>query len=148
MADTKEIGRQTIELARQKGALIPRGELEEFEKPDWLIPSAQLAIEVSYLLPQKQTKAAFSSPQLATFQEKVVRKAESFYRERDSRPARVLVYFKTIGHASAMFLPNLPEQIFFPNKDTKGTIKPSPQPAITSFSGLPGGYSPAAHGSG
>jgi hypothetical protein len=43
--------------------LIPSGELKEFENPDWLIPSAALAIEVSYLLPEKPDQALFTGPQ-------------------------------------------------------------------------------------
>ncbi len=86
--------RRTIQGARQKSALIPGGEVQSFDRPDCLIPSAALGIEISYLLPQKPRNASFSSPQLAVFQEEVVRKAERCYRLIDSRPARVLVYFK------------------------------------------------------
>ena len=45
-------------------------------------------------MPQKPKNAAFSSPQLSAFQENVIRKAERCYRVIDSRPAKVLVYFK------------------------------------------------------
>jgi hypothetical protein len=94
MPNTKEIERRTIELARQKSDLIPGGELQEFERPDWLIPSASVAIEVSLLLPVKAEDAMFSGPQLSRFQESVVDKAEQLYRAVDRRPANVLVYFK------------------------------------------------------
>jgi hypothetical protein len=78
--EKKVAERRTIESARRKSTLIPSGDLQEFEKPDWLIPSAQLGIEVSYLFPQKPKNAAFSSPQLAQFQQDVIRKAEICYR--------------------------------------------------------------------
>lgn len=92
--EKKVAERRTIESARRKSTLIPSGDLQEFEKPDWLIPSAQLGIEVSYLFPQKPKNAAFSSPQLAQFQQDVIRKAEICYRGIGSRPAGVMAYFK------------------------------------------------------
>jgi hypothetical protein len=114
-SDQKEIELRTIEWARGKSALIPSGELKEFENPDWLIPSAALAIEVSYLLPEKPDKALFTGPQLARFQENVVTTAEQSYRElAGPGPADVLVYFtndwtgkrdaKAMGRALAEFV--------------------------------------------
>lgn len=95
MPDTKEIERRVIEWARQKSTLIPSGELQEFERPDWLIPTAQLAIEVSLLLPRKPEGALFSPPQLSKFQEQVVAEAEQIYRESGGPgPIDVLVCFK------------------------------------------------------
>lgn len=115
MPDTKEIERRVIEWARQNSTLIPSGELQEFERPDWRIPSASIAIEVSLLLPGKSDGALFSPPQLSKFQEQVVTIAEQTYRElRGPGPVDVLVYFvndwgqkrdpKAMGLALAQFV--------------------------------------------
>jgi hypothetical protein len=93
-SDTKEIERRIIEVTRQQCALFPWGELSEFERPDWLIPSACLGIEVSQLLPERAEGTLFSPPQLSKFQEKVVTVAERAYRALPGAgPADVLVYF-------------------------------------------------------
>ena len=93
-ADQKEIERRMIEWVRGKSTLIASGELKPFENPDWLIPSAALAIEVSFLLPEKPDQALFSGPQLSRFQETVVDTAGQIYREfAGPGPVDVLVYF-------------------------------------------------------
>jgi hypothetical protein len=92
--EAKEIERNVILWARQKSTLIPSGDLQEFEKPDWLIPTASLAIEVSMLLPRKPEGALFSPQQVSTFQEHVVAEAERIYRESGGpQPIDVLVFF-------------------------------------------------------
>jgi hypothetical protein len=114
-ADQKEIERRMIEWVRGKSTLIPSGELQPFENPDWLIPSAALAVEVSFLLPEKPDQALFSGPQLSRFQESVVDTAEQIYRElAGPGPLDVLVHFtndwtrkrdaKQMGRALAQFV--------------------------------------------
>lgn len=92
--DKKELERRIIEVTRQRCSLFPEGALSEFERPDWLIPSACLGIEVSQLLPEKADGAIFSPPQLAEFQKRVVSIGERNYREfPGTKPVDVLVYF-------------------------------------------------------
>lgn len=92
--EQKEIERRIIEVTRQRCTLLPAGDLAEFERPDWLIPSARLGIEVSQLLPKKTEGAIFSPPQLSGFQEQVVSIAERTYDELPPLgPVDVLVYF-------------------------------------------------------
>ncbi len=94
MPETKELERRVIEWARKQSTLIPNGDLQECEKPDWLIPTATLGIEVSLLLPIKPGGALFSPPQLAKFQSQVVAEAEGTYREFEGPvPVDVLVCF-------------------------------------------------------
>jgi hypothetical protein len=92
--DKKELERRIIEVTRQRCTLFPQGELSEFERPDWLIPSACLGIEVSQLLPERAQGAMFAPPQLSEFQKQVVSMAERNYRQLPGAgPVDVLVYF-------------------------------------------------------
>lgn len=89
----KERERWLIEQARQRcPGMFPLGELLPSESPDWLIPSAQLGIEVSTLLPPV-SPGKFSGPQLSSFQLGVVQAAQRRYYELASSPANVLVFF-------------------------------------------------------
>ncbi len=92
--DKKEREQRAIEAARRHSTFFPPGELSPFEKPDWLVRSASLGIEVSELLPQKPDGALFSGPQVSAFQEDVVRRGERCYRALADAPADVLVYFR------------------------------------------------------
>ena len=74
--------RRLIEEARRRSTCFPAGELSVYEKPDWLIRSASLGIEVTELLPAKAGDALFSRPQLSCFQEEVVRTAEQRITQR------------------------------------------------------------------
>ena len=87
--------RRVMEAARQRSTYFPSGELVRNEPPDWLIPSASLGIELSDLLPAKPEGAKFFGPQLSSFQEDVIRKAEQFYYSpADVPPADPLVFFR------------------------------------------------------
>jgi hypothetical protein len=92
--EQKELERRIIEVTRQRCSFFPSGELEEFERPDWLIPSARLGIEVAQLLPERAEGAMFSPPQLSSFQERVVSIAERTYLSLPQLgPIDVLIYF-------------------------------------------------------
>jgi hypothetical protein len=104
-----------VEESRRRSTLFPTEKLTCFESPDWVITTASLGIEVSELLPEKQEGAAYSGPQVSTFQKGVVSKAEQFYRAHPDAPATdALVYFKNdwtrkrdavaMGHALAQFV--------------------------------------------
>lgn len=84
-----------IERARRLSTLIPKGKMVPSERPDWLIPSGSLGIEVSDLLPVKPIGARFSGPQISSFQEAVVSAAEKLYYTRSGAlPAHVLVFYE------------------------------------------------------
>jgi hypothetical protein len=86
-----------IEQARRASAVFPPGKLKPWERPDWLISSASLGIEVTEL--PAPTVASFSGPQLRDFYWRVVRAAERRYRELLGPPADVQVSFKNEWHS-------------------------------------------------
>lgn len=96
-AEAEKIARErrVLEAARHYSSYFPSGELLRDHRPDWLIPSASLGIEISDLVPAKPAGAKFSGSQLASFQEKVVITAERFYySSADAEPADVAVAFE------------------------------------------------------
>lgn len=93
--DKKEMERRIIERARGQSAIFPPGGLFAFENPDFLIPNAKIAIEVTQLLPEKPPGARFTAPQLDVFQKHIVADGRQIYYSDPGAPdADVLVYFR------------------------------------------------------
>jgi hypothetical protein len=94
-AEKKERERHIIETVRKYSACIPDGDLVASERPDWLIPSVSIGLEVSEILPSKSAGRSFSGPQLSSFQKAVVVEAEALYYSQSSNaPADVLIFFE------------------------------------------------------
>jgi hypothetical protein len=68
--------------------------LQEFEQPDWTIPTASVGIEVSLLLAPRPDDCAFSGPQVSTFQAGVASAAERLYTLRGYPPVDVLIFLR------------------------------------------------------
>ena len=89
----KKEERSLIEEARRRSTIFPPGELTPHESPDWLIPSALVAIEVSKLLRPK-CEDEFSGAQLHSFQREVVERGRQFYTRHARPDVDVLVFFQ------------------------------------------------------
>lgn len=92
----KEIERRALEAARRASAIIPDGEVIDFERPDLKLQTATgiVGIELTELLPPAGSDS-FSSPLAEkSLHEKVVKIAEQEYnRTPGAIPVRVQVYF-------------------------------------------------------
>jgi hypothetical protein len=95
----KEVERRALEAPRSASAIIPCGEVQDFERPDFkiLTESGLLGIEVTELLPPAGSDS-FSSPLAEKdFHERAVRLAEQEYnRTPGAIPVKVTVYFWNI----------------------------------------------------
>jgi hypothetical protein len=92
----KELEKRALEAARYASAVIPCGEVHDFEKPDFKVLTADglVGIEVTELLPLAGSDS-FSSPLAEkSFFTKVVQLAEQDYNGTPgATPAKVTVYF-------------------------------------------------------
>ncbi len=92
----KETERRALEAARSASPIIPLGEAQDFEKPDFKILTADglVGIEVTELLPPAGSDS-FSSPLAEkSFHAKVVHLAEQNYNNTlGATPVKVTVYF-------------------------------------------------------
>lgn len=91
----KEIERRALEAARRASAIIPDGEVRDFEEPDFKLQTATgiVGIEVTELLPPAGSDS-FSSPLAEkSLHEEVVKIAEQEYnRTPGAIPVRVQTY--------------------------------------------------------
>ncbi|MGH9793607.1 MAG: hypothetical protein ACRD5G_02440 [Candidatus Acidiferrales bacterium] len=93
--EKKERERRDIERARQRSEVFPAGRLEMNDGPDGRIASASLGIEVTQLLPARESGVLLTGPDLAARQAKIVRTGEQSYKAQPcAPPADVLVYFR------------------------------------------------------
>src|SRR6267143_7193839 len=95
----KEIERRALEAARLASAIIPDGEVSNFEEPDFKLQTATgiVGIEVTELLPPAGN-GSFSSPLAEkSVHEKVVKIPEQEYnRTPGAIPVRVEAYFRNV----------------------------------------------------
>lgn len=95
----KEIEKRALDAARHISSVIPGGEAQDFEEPDFKIQTASglLGVEVTELLPPASSDS-FSSPVAEQRRhEDVVQLAEKeYYRTPGAIPVRVHVYFWSV----------------------------------------------------
>jgi hypothetical protein len=92
----KEIETRALEAARRVNALIPAGEIQPREKPDFTIESATelVGIEVTELLPAAASDSFSSSLAERSFHQKVIELAETEYnRTPGAIPVGVGAFF-------------------------------------------------------
>ncbi len=94
----KNIEKWFLEAARRASVVIPDGEIEDFEEPDFKIGTVAgpLGIEVTELL--RSGEGSFPPVAEESFHKEVIRIAEGeYYRTPSTVPVRVLVYFWDVG---------------------------------------------------
>ncbi len=93
-AEQKRVEKWFLEAARRASAIIPAGDISDFEKPDFTLtsPDGLIGIEVTELL-RKDNIGPFLPVAEEGFHKKVVRLAEEYYRQSGARGVEVSVYF-------------------------------------------------------
>jgi len=93
-AEQKRIERWFLENARRASAIIPSGDIVDFEKPDFTIasPDGLLGVETTELL-RKDNQGPFQPVAEESFHKQVVRLAEEYHRESGASAVRVSVFF-------------------------------------------------------
>lgn len=94
-SDKKIWERHVVKMAQRAFLGFPREDVVQFESPDWVYPSARLAIEVTDLVPERSARTTFSGPEVASFHRDVVARAEKAYQGLDgAAPVYVHAYFR------------------------------------------------------
>src|SRR5271170_2516126 len=91
----KTIERRVLEAARRASTVIPSGEAQDFERPDFKLLTAGgvIGIEVTELLPSAGNDSFASALADSSFQAQVVELAEQrYYQTPDAKPVKVTVY--------------------------------------------------------
>jgi hypothetical protein len=92
----KEIEKRALEAARRASVVIPDGELQEREAPDFILAAAgcNIGIEVRELLPAANSKAFDSPLAERSFRQRVVQLAErEYYKMPGAPPVHVQAFF-------------------------------------------------------